>query len=168
MLPVSRILCATDFSDPSHEGVKAAVELAEQFSAALTLVHVIPPMPAPHAAVQALAATNVEIKNYMDTLETTSREELDRLISQFAAKAPQATGIIATGEPADEIVNHAEQDEIDLIVLSTHGRSGWKRLVTGSVAEKVVRLAQCAVLTIHRKDEDEQQGGVSGQQGSRT
>jgi nucleotide-binding universal stress UspA family protein len=154
MIPVSRILCATDFSDPSYKGLTAAVELGRQFSAEVTLIHVISPMPVAPLSHE-FSTVTTEVKAYLDQVEKSAKEELNRLITKHGSTDLQMTGVVRSGEAAEEIANYAKAGGSDLIVISTHGHSGWKRLVTGSVAEKVVRLAECAVLTVHRNNDEQ-------------
>lgn len=157
----NKILCATDFSDPSYEGLNAAADLARQFNASLAVIHVITPVPVV-PTTPAFAATGIELKHYLDNVEATAREELSRLATRYSSPGLEIGTAIRTGDPASEIVDYAAANRCDLIVLSTHGHSGWKRLVTGSVAEKVVRTADRAVLTIHRSNGDN--GGKSSGQ----
>ncbi len=158
----NRILCATDFSDPSYEGLSAAADMARKLNATLTVIHVITPMPL-LPSTPAFAPTGIELKHYLDNVEASAREELSRLSSRYSSPGLEISTTVRTGDPAEEIVDFAAANRCDMIVLSTHGHSGWKRLMTGSVAEKVVRSANRAVLTIHRTD-DEHKGDSANQE----
>ena len=79
----NKLLCATDFSDPSYEGLKEAVDLAHQFNASLTLVHVIMPMPL-MPMTHAFAATGLEVQQYLNNVEASARAELDRLAANHS------------------------------------------------------------------------------------
>ncbi len=137
MFPLKKILCPIDFSDPSYEALKVANEAASHSSAELYLVHVIPPLhgvPAPPL--------------YYRQLEESAEKSLNEVSKKRGSKNLQIRQIVEHGDPAPEIVRIAAEEKIDLIIIATHGQSGWRQFIFGSVAEKVVRLAQCPVLII--------------------
>ena len=144
MLPVHRLLAPTDFSDISVETVMRASELALHFEAELIVLHVIPPIPTlpsdPHY--------NFEVPAYQDALRENARRQLDETVARLALKEVKAAALLSHGDPAREIVRIAREEKIDMIVIATHGLTGWQHLVFGSVAEKVVRFADCPVLTV--------------------
>ncbi|UCF36299.1 MAG: universal stress protein [Acidobacteriota bacterium] len=144
MLPVKRVLAPTDFSDVSVETVRNASELAGHFGAELMVAHVIPPIPTlpsdPHY--------NFEVPAYQDALRENAERQLADTISNQVAQGIRTRTLVSYGDPAREIVRLAEEEEVDLIVIATHGLTGWQHIVFGSVAEKVVRTARCAVLTV--------------------
>jgi nucleotide-binding universal stress UspA family protein len=146
MLPLKKIVCPTDFSEPSFEALQAAVELARHFSAELIVVHVVQPIPLVAAEHMSSAAFNVPA--YQAEMEMSSRillkEQIEQRIPEGVAARPQ----VLLGDPADQIVQAAADEKADLIVIATRGQTGFKRLVFGSVAEKVVRLAGVPVLSI--------------------
>jgi len=97
---------------------------------------------------------NVEIPLYESEMREAAERSMQELMEQ---RIPQSLTVFASvvwGDPADEIINYQKDKEIDLIVIATHGRSGWKRFVFGSVTEKVVRMPTCPVLTINAPEED--------------
>ncbi|MDD5205553.1 MAG: universal stress protein [Desulfobacterales bacterium] len=145
MLPWRKILCPTDFSDPSFDALRAARELALQSNAEIILLHVVSPVPiAPPGGVQAL-----DTAAYLEQMLTYARESMDRAAGEM--RLPDTLRIkklVLTGNPGEEIAVTAEKEEVDLIVIATHGLTGWRRFISGSVAEKVVRLSPCPVLTI--------------------
>lgn len=144
MLPIARILAPTDFSDISLETLSTAAELARHFGAELEVLHVIPPVPAlpsdPHY--------NFEVPAYQEALRTDAERRLTEMLLARLGGDASARPRISHGDPAREIVRVADEDRVDLIVIATHGLTGWQHLVFGSVAEKVVRLARCPVLTL--------------------
>jgi universal stress protein A len=145
MLPIKRILCPTDFSEPSYKGIEAANELAEHFSAELFLLSVVTPI-YPVGAPGVPAGYNIgEYYEQMVQYATRSLEEIEK---QRISTGVKTQTFVTRGNAADEIVKRAENENADLIVIATHGWTGWRRLVFGSVADKVVRLATCPVLTI--------------------
>jgi len=145
MLPFKRILCPTDFSDPSFEGLKAAIEVADFFSGELILVNVIPildPRPYPDAPA------HFNVAEYQKELLVWSKRELDELSRERIPPHVSFQTHAVEGSPPDEIIRLAQSESVDAIVIATHGRTGWRHLVFGSVAEKVVRLAPCPVITV--------------------
>jgi len=145
MLPLKKIVCPTDFSEPAAEGLKIARELAMQFSAEMLLVHVVAPLPAMHGGV---APTGFHIPVVLEELEESAQKSLEEIRREKLPAEIQARTFVILGRPAHEIVALAEQERADIIVMATQGESGWQRFVFGSVAEKVVRHADCPVLTI--------------------
>lgn len=143
MLPLSRVLCPSDFSEPSRQAAKIAVELAKHFGAQLCLVNVVPIRPLlPHEAGFPFAVSEHE-----KLLQAHADEKLRRLAEQITAEGVNVRTILGRGDAADEIVRIAQKQNADIIVIATHGMTGWRRVVFGSVAEKVVRLATTLVLT---------------------
>jgi len=151
MLPFKKILCPTDFSEPSYQALKAANELALHFSAELYLVHVVAPIP----RLSALEAPEIpgglydlNIPLHMEKLEEDANTRLRQVTQERLSKGLSVHPIVVHGRAADEIVRVAEKEKVDLIVLATHGETGWQHFFAGSVAEKVVRIATHPVLTI--------------------
>lgn len=145
MIPFKKILCPTDFSDPSYEGLKRAVEMATHFGAEICLVNVVPVMPPlppdPNFAF--------EVPEYERALHADAERKLDEVMTQHIPGDVKIHAVVRHGDVAGEILRVAQDEKVDLIVIATHGLTGWRHLVFGSVAERVVRLAQCPVLTIH-------------------
>ncbi len=144
MLAIRKILVPTDFSAHSREAQAWAVELARRYEASLTLMHVYQPISYALPEGYVLPSANL-----LADLEVSLGKALDD-----AGKELQSTpGLrvdtaLTQGVPFAEIVRFAREGSFDLIVLSTHGRTGLKHALLGSVAEKVVRKAPCAVLTV--------------------
>jgi len=145
MLPLRKIVCPTDFSEPAAEGLKVARELATQFSAEMLLVHVVTPLPAMHGGA---APTGFHIPAVLEELEVSAQKSLEEMQREKLPAEIKARTFVILGRPAHEIVVLAEQEKADIIVMATQGESGWQRFVFGSVAERVVRHAECPVLTI--------------------
>jgi nucleotide-binding universal stress UspA family protein len=141
MLPFKKILYPTDFSEASYEALKAANELALHFSADLCLVHVVSPVvqASPDFAPSVLP---------LQEMGASAEKSLREVAKQRVSKELPVREIVVLGEAADEIIRMSEEQKVDLIVIATHGQTGWRHFVFGSVAEKVVRLAPCPVLTI--------------------
>ena len=145
MLPFKRILCPTDFSEPAFTALKHAEELARHFAAELIVAHVIPPLPSPHAFPDPQASFNFDVPLFQQELALKAEQMLKELVSHHKVGTRD---LVTTGDPAPEILRIAQEEHVDLIVIASHGLTGWRRLVYGSVAEKVVRQAPCPVLTI--------------------
>ena len=143
MLPLKKLLCPTDFSEPSREALKVAVEFALHFGAQLSLVNVVPMLPVlardPNYAFK--------VPEYEQMLNADAEERLNELIGEVTTPLTNIRTILGHGDAASEIVRIAEKESVDMIVIATHGMTGWRRVVFGSVAERVVRLAKCPVLT---------------------
>lgn len=138
MTDIKCILCATDFSPPSIDAFQFACSLARDYRARLILVHVKPREP---------LATGVM------AMEPEPPEIRDELKKQLDAITPSVPGVklervLIVGEAVPEILRLANEKHCSLIVLGTHGRTGLRRLLMGSVAEAVLREAPCAVLTV--------------------
>ncbi|MBC8290804.1 MAG: universal stress protein [Planctomycetes bacterium] len=144
-LPRNKVLVPTDFSEPSVEAIRTARELAEN-DADLTVLHVLEPIE--YTAPASLfgdfdpdARTSRATKFLDDFLQ---RHELTGL----------ATAIVI-GNPGMKITEFASESHVELIVLPSHGHHGLKRILLGSVAERVLRHAECPVLVLRRMDNDE-------------
>jgi len=148
MVEIHRVLCPIDFSDHSRHALQHAIGVARLYRAQITVVHVysaplqvMPPtafMAAP-AGVPQRSASPAELRDVT--------EEVRRFCEPLVSGAPPEI-VVVEGTPAKEIVRLAEQVRADLLVMGTHGRGGFERLVLGSVTEKVVRTSRSAVLTI--------------------
>ncbi len=146
MLPLKKVIVPTDFSDPSYEAVEAAGELARQFQAELVLVHVVPRVP--YYGVVPVTGPHFEIEPYQEEMAAHSEKKLKELTAERISEEVRCRPVVRLGDAPANIVELAEEEQADMIVISTHGRTGWKRFVFGSVAEKVVRTAACPVLTV--------------------
>jgi universal stress protein A len=142
MFKLQKILVPVDFSDCSSKALQYAVPFARQFGAAVLLLHVIEPYP----SVPEMAPYDFEtVQDGRETLEK-FRKSIDEPVD---VKTFLRTGIAHT-----EIVNAAKELEIDLIVISTHGRSGLNRMMFGSTAERVIRHAFCPVLVVREREHE--------------
>jgi nucleotide-binding universal stress UspA family protein len=169
-LPLKRILCPVDQvpvstsapagaqPDCAHghgpteaacRALKAAEELAGAFCGEMLLVHVIPPTPMPLPPFDGAYAPVFDVVAYEAQLREDYQRSLERLRKERLGRKIGVRVRVVTGDPATEIVNLAREEKADLIVLPTHGRSGLSHVFFGSVAEKVVRHAECPVLTLH-------------------
>jgi nucleotide-binding universal stress UspA family protein len=136
-----RILVPTDFSDPSKRALKCAARFVAHFGSKVTLIHVIEPVMSPDF-------TNFPLALDEDKVLETARQRLASLgrahIDTHHLEAP----VVRSGNPFHEIAETARELHIDLIIIATHGYTGIKRALLGSTAERVVRYAQCPVMTV--------------------
>jgi nucleotide-binding universal stress UspA family protein len=145
MLPFKKIMSPTDFSKPSDLALQAAIELAEHFSSELFLVHVVAPIPAAPAMTGHSA---ISFSDIMNEMRTSTDNLLNHMIENKIPAHIKAQSLLLEGLPAEEISRCAKENNVDLIVISSHGKSGWKRLMFGSVTDKVMRIAMCPILIV--------------------
>ena len=140
----TRILVPTDFSEPSDAALEYARTVATKFGGTLHLLHVIED---PYRATYAAEVYVPELAGLRDDLVADAKARMDASLSPTDYSMLGATADALIGTPAWTIVEYAKGQDMDLIVMGTHGRGGVSHLLMGSVAEKVVRTATCPVLT---------------------
>ena len=141
-LPWRRILVPLDFSLTSLRALQIAVPLAKQSGARLLLLHVVEPNPyAAGMEGAVLVMTDAAVTR-------NTKLQLPQVARRFIPKSVGFTSLVARGRPADVIVETAESKGVDLVVLSTHGHTGLDRLLMGSTAEQVVRMAKRPVFVV--------------------
>lgn len=147
MLPKT-ILVPTDFSDSSGSALAYAVKLAKSLGAELVVLHTyeLPMIGFPDGTLVATAELTSRV------LEG-ARVALDAAVAKHAGAGVSLRTLVKQGESWRTIVDTAPEVGAGLIVMGTHGRSGLPRALLGSVAEKVVRMATCPVLTVHARPE---------------
>ena len=154
MLPIRTILWPTDFSPRARQSLDIACELAEHFGGRLVVVHVLTALPGMFGPTA--SPMPVDVRSYQTALEDEARGNLDSLVEEHVPDGIQSTRHVVWGEPAHEIVRLSGEHDVDVIVVATRGETGLSRFVSGSVTEKVVRLASCPVLTV-QPDEGEEE-----------
>ncbi len=141
---IKKVLVPIDFSDYSKSSLKYAVNFAKNFKASLVLVYVVEPViyPPDFSMGQiAIPAAGIE-------MDKRAKEELDKLAEKEIPSDLSVKKIIKTGKPFVEIIETAADENVDLIIIATHGHTGVEHILFGSTAEKVVRKAPCPVLTL--------------------
>lgn len=146
MMTLLKILCAVDFSESSRFATDAAADLARRFGAELTLVHVREPPLSPEEQLHAARDLAESDRREMQAKLEAWRMETERL-----AGTP-VKAILVHGASAPEIVATARNEHFDLLVTGTHSRKGIRRMLLGSVAERIVREAPCAVFVARAPD----------------
>lgn len=139
---VDHVLAPVDLSAQSETIADYAAELAETYNARLTLLHVVEQ--AAYPTVYGVDPITPELPN----VEAKAREAMEELGERVRQQAPDVQTVVTTGYAARDIVDYVEDHNADMVVMATHGRTGLKRFVIGSVAEKVVRTAPCPVFTL--------------------
>ena len=140
-LKFGRILVPSDVSDASKKALRYAARFAEQFHSRVILVHVLEPTMSADFATFPLALDE-------DKVVEAARNRLLHLAKGFLDERQIDSVIVRRGSPFHEIAEAAQELRVDLIILATHGYSGIKRALLGSTAERVVRHAQCPVMTV--------------------
>jgi nucleotide-binding universal stress UspA family protein len=144
MLAPKLVLAPIDFSLYSRDAVTTAADIASRFGAPLVLVHVVPALPKLPLDVSIFKEGEYERRLHEEAATRTA--ELAAEQSQSGITVRSEVGI--ANDVGMEILRVAERNAADLIVISTHGLTGWNKFVFGSIAEKVVRMASCAVLLL--------------------
>jgi len=144
MIEIKKILVTTDLSTASHSAIQYAMWLAEKENAAVTLFYCVDNLPtvAYHTVDLTFDKFRSEILQYE---EQRLHEYVKNIKESFAKKL---NIVITEGNAAQTIVQYAKVEKIDIIIMNTHGRTGIQHILLGSVAERVVRTAECPVLTV--------------------
>jgi nucleotide-binding universal stress UspA family protein len=142
--PYERILCPVDLDDDAGSELAAAAELARHFDATVFLLHVVP------SEILSSAAPGVPVPPAAGLNRSREESALARLreASRNVLAGVRCELMVQLGDPAESILRAQKNLHPDVIVMATHGRTGFRRLVLGSVAERVVREAPCPVLTL--------------------
>ena len=147
---VQRILVPIDFSDTARKALQYAVPFAAAFEAEVVLVHVMQPYSIPPEIGYAPPQWSVTQRDLMES----ARDGLDTLRAREIGARARSKVLVREGVPWHEIVAAARESNADLIILATHGRTGFKHALLGSVAERVVRHAPCPVLVVRETERD--------------
>lgn len=149
-MPFKKILCPVDFSDNAREALRRAADLVKATGGSLTLFHVV------HVPLTAYADAAPMMPSSGPELTTELGKEAERSLAEWKKRAEemgvkQVAAQVVAGVPWSMIVDALEADRsYDLVVMGTHGRTGLSRVLLGSVAERVVRHAPCAVLVVRQ------------------
>ena len=138
---MKKILCATDFSDFSNYTIPYGVALAREFEAKLYICHVID-----LSSIAIYGEFQLNPVDQQNRIKKQAAEQLNELIGKQAVKWEP---LITVGHVADEVSRLVEEKEIDLVIAATRGRSGLKRLILGSVTERLMRVLTCPLLVVH-------------------
>ena len=150
---IKKILVPTDFSEPTREVMEYALLLARSFQAKLLLLHVHQVVPITEAVTWLeMGVPPVPEPGLWEQLKEAAQKQMARLCEIYRDAGVELEGRVIEGVPFVEIIRETEREKADLIVMGSHGRTGVRHLLMGSVAEKVSRKAACPVLVIKPKD----------------
>ena len=144
MVAFKEIFIPTDFSEYSFRAIECGVAIAAKFEAHITLAYVLEPL------LQAadLTWTTVNFEELDNAHKEMAEQQLRKVVEERIPKGVQCDTVVLFGKPFVEILKHAKERNVDLIVMATHGRGAISHLLMGSTAEKVVRKASCPVMTV--------------------
>jgi nucleotide-binding universal stress UspA family protein len=143
-LAIKKVLVPIDFSDYSKNALKYAVNFAKSFGADMILIYVVEPIIYPPD----FSMGQIAIPTISTEWDDRAREELDKLAKTEIPAEVKVKTLIKTGKPFVEIIETATEEDIDIIIIATHGHSAVEKILFGSTADKVVRKAPCPVLTL--------------------
>lgn len=150
---ITRILVPVDFSPHSDRALRYAARLAGWLGASVELVHVVDNPFASGAWTSEIYVPS--LPQMLESLVADARKRLEALKKVVADQGVKVDAMVLEGQPAFAIIDHAADGRFDLIVMGTHGRTGFSHAFMGSVAERVVRRAPCPVLTVRETAEAE-------------
>lgn len=153
MIP-KKILFCTDFSENSTKARQCAIEYARAFDAHLMILHVVNTSQIGYPSVEGKSVP-LDIRSTVESIQESVDRALGMLAEECGKTVKEVTTWSRVGVPATEIVRIAVDEAVGLIVMGTHGWTGFKHLIMGSTAENVVRTADCPVLTVKSTDGDE-------------
>jgi universal stress protein A len=141
---MAKILVPTDFSEPAKRAEDAAIELARRLGSEILLLHVSVEAPLYNEGMRGL----VEPRQVYEAQRVWAETTLAARAAEIRAKGVSAHADIRSGVAVDQILRAAEDPDVEMIVIGTHGRGGLSRLFLGSVADRIVRVAPCPVMTV--------------------
>jgi nucleotide-binding universal stress UspA family protein len=156
MLPIISILWPSDGEKPSYIALQAAVEIAREFKAllyALRVVNQVPPLVVGTAYVPMMDTKAFDVPQYQQELLRTAEYDLSQAVKEKVPPEIEVVVNVEVGFPAEVINEFAQKNNIDLIVMATHGRRGFSRLMIGSVAEKTIRHSSVPLLILPTRAE---------------
>jgi nucleotide-binding universal stress UspA family protein len=147
MPEIKKILSPVDFSETSQAALRYAIDMASRVGASIEIIHAFTPpsFALPDGAIMAQPGYLAEVSNEL-------QKSLDELVRRYSGRGVPIEARLLEGFAAAEVTRVAEEDGIDLIVMGTHGRTGLKHFLLGSVAERVVRTSTVPVLTVPKAD----------------
>jgi nucleotide-binding universal stress UspA family protein len=146
MIPIKRILVPTDFSEPAAAALQWATTLAQEFEGQLYLMHVVPE---PYAYPWGAELSTMPLTDILAQTEQSADERLHQLAAETHLPLERIVTRAVIGTPVDQILATIAEDNIDLVIVGTHGRGMVGHLLLGSVAERLVRRSPVPVLTVH-------------------
>ena len=139
---INKILVPTDGSEPSQRAAEFAIRLGKKFGAEIMTVYVIDRL-----IVEQVSKVH-ERRELEEEIKKKAERSLNYVVKSAEIEGLKATSVLLEGQPYDQIVRQAEALHVDIIVMGTTGRRGMERILIGSVAERVIEFAPCAVLVV--------------------
>lgn len=143
-MEIKKVLFATDFSEGSSFALPYAVDLAKKYGARLYFVHVVYDL----AQTSGFYIPHISLDDVYRDIEKGAQSELEKTFIEEMRTFKDIEYKVLKGKPYEELSKFAAEQKVDLIVIGTHGRRGFDRLLFGSTAEQVVRNAPCPVLSV--------------------
>jgi nucleotide-binding universal stress UspA family protein len=143
-MEIKSILFPTDFSEGSSQALQYAVDMSKRYGAKLYLLHIIYDV----AKATGWYVPHVSMDQMYKDIEEGAKKELERFGLEELRELKNLERSVHLGVPHEEILNFANKNKIDIIIMGTHGRKGIDRMLFGSTAAQVVRYAPCPVLTV--------------------
>lgn len=152
MIP-KKILFCTDFSENSESARECAIDYARAFGANLLVLHVVNSSRLGYPAFE--AGVPFDLQGVLLNIEAAVKKAFDEVQQELGEQLQNVATFSRVGVPSAEIKKFAEENSIDLIVMGTHGWTGFRHLILGSTAENVVRTAKCPVLTVKSSEDSD-------------
>jgi nucleotide-binding universal stress UspA family protein len=140
---IRKILVPTDLSSASISAFKYARSIAEKYGASIFVLHVLEDIP-----ILAIHTLDLTLERVEKDMEENARRQLEKLVKSNLKTKAKVRTFIRKGVIHNEIIKFANEKKIDMIIMGTHGRTGIEHALLGSITEKVVRNANCPVLTV--------------------
>lgn len=149
MLKIEKILIPTDFSEQSKVAVPYALDMANRYDAELHVIHVFD-----EAALDPMFFSYSEknAQEFFNEVEEGFEAEVESFLDIPGELDVNLYPVLANGNPFVEIIRYAKEQDMDMVIIGTHGRTGLSHMLLGSVAEKVIRKAHCPVLAVRSPD----------------
>ena len=145
-----RILIPTDGSDAARPAVDMALDLAETHDATLHVLFIVDQPTSVSGTGEGFSG----LDDLLDALEEQGHQATNAIVDEAEDRRIETETAVRRGNPNDDILTYADEHDIELIVMGTHGRTGVKRALLGSVTESVVRHSEIAVLTVHQEPDE--------------
>lgn len=143
-MQIKTVLFPTDFSQGARAAMDYAVSLAQDYKAKLILLYVIQDI----SIAEWYIPSSISAADLVEDMQKSAEQEMEKWGSEVGANVAMVERIVTRGVPFVEIIRIAKEQNADLIVIGTHGRTGIDHMLFGSTAEKVVRKSPCPVLTV--------------------
>jgi nucleotide-binding universal stress UspA family protein len=150
MIHLKRILVPTDFSESAMKALRYGVSFAREFEAELLLLHVVEPVAVGYGS----DLFPVPMAEVFEEMSAHARSEMAKLVAIAGEKKVKARDLVVQGKPSSEVLRVAAEEQVDLIVVGTHGKGLLDKAIFGSTTERVIRRAPCPVLTCRPEEHE--------------